>query len=255
MNVSIITVCFNSSQYIRSAIESVLSQTYPNIEYIVIDGGSTDRTMNIINEYLDNITHLVNEPDKGIYDAMNKGIALATGDIIGILNSDDFYTHSDVLAHVAKAFSQNPDIDMLLCNVDFVLPSDLTKPVRFYSSINFVPWKLRFGFMPAHPGTFIKKSAYERVGSYKLGYKIGADFDMFVRMLLVKRFHYLKLNKVLVRMRTGGVSTSGIASYVTSTKEMVRSLKENNVYSNVFMVLMRLPIKFFQKMLVKFKIK
>ena len=248
MKLTVITVCYNSSHYIRSAIESVLAQTHENIEYILIDGGSIDGTMEIINEYVGRVTHIVSEPDKGIYDAINKGIALATGEVIGILNSDDFYSYPEVLSDVANKFEQNPDVEMVIGNVDFVSPTDLTKTVRTYCSANFSSWKLRFGFMPAHPGTFIKKSAYEQVGEYKLGYQIGADFDMFVRMLMVHKLRYSILNKTLVRMRMGGVSTSGLKSYITSTKEMMRSLDENQVYSNILMVLMRLPVKFFQKL-------
>lgn len=241
--------------FIRTAIESVLSQTYTDIEYIVIDGGSTDSTIDIVMEYGDKIAHFISEPDRGIYDAMNKGLAMASGDIVGILNSDDFYPHLDVLSDVIKEFKLNPDIDMVLGNVDFVLPKDLKKPIRLYSLAYFTVWKFRFGFMPAHPGAFIKKTAYEQAGMYKLGYKIAADFDMFVRMLLVLQLHYVVLDKVLVRMRVGGVSTSGLASYMMSTKEMVRSLKENNIYSNVLMVLLRLPVKLIQIMLMKLHIK
>lgn len=252
MKISIITVCFNSSLFIRTAIESLLSQTYTDIEYIVIDGGSTDGTVETVMEYAEKIAHIVSEPDRGIYDAMNKGLAMASGDIIGILNSDDFYPHADVLADVVKEFEQNPEVDMVLGNVEFVLPKDLKKSIRLYSSAHFSAWKLRFGFMPAHPGAFIKKTAYQQAGMYKLGYKIAADFDMFVRMLLARQLRYVTLDKVLVRMRVGGVSTLGLTSYVMSTKEIVRSLKENEIYSNVLMVLMRLPIKFVQIMLAKF---
>jgi glycosyltransferase involved in cell wall biosynthesis len=243
---SIITVVYNNVEGIKTAIESVISQDYAHIEYIVVDGGSQDGTLDIINDFQGRITHMVSEPDKGIYDAMNKGISLATGDVIGILNSDDFYPHSGIISQVVQAFKDSPNTDLLLGNVDFVDAKDLTRPVRFYSSFFFVPWKMRFGFMPAHPGAFIKKSAYDEVGFYKIGYKIGADFDMFVRMLMVKKMHYTKLNQTLVRMRVGGVSTSGFQSYFISTKEMLRSFKENQVYSNILFILMRLPVKFFQ---------
>lgn len=247
MKISLITVCYNSEAFIASAIDSVLSQSYPDIEYIVIDGGSKDGTLSIINSYGKSIAKVVSEPDKGIYDAMNKGLALATGDVIGILNSDDFYPYTDIIMQVVESFTANPNAQLLLGNVDFVQPNNLTRPVRFYSSFGFSPWKMRFGFMPAHPGAFIKKTAYDEVGFYKIGYKIGADFDMFVRMLMVKKMPYTKLNQTLVRMRVGGVSTSGLRSYLTSTNEMLRSLKENQIYSNSLFVLMRLPVKFFQK--------
>jgi glycosyltransferase involved in cell wall biosynthesis len=251
LKISIITVCYNSSQFIKTALESVISQAYSDIEYIVVDAGSSDGTLDILNEYKNLISHLISEPDKGIYDAMNKGLSLATGDIIGILNSDDFYPNSNVLTNVANMFNQNPDLDMVLGNVDFVLPSDLKKRVRFYSSVNFWPWQLRFGLMPAHPGAFIKKSAYNSVGHYKLGYKIAADFDMFVRLLLINKFTFKKLNETLVRMRMGGISTAGLESNLIATNEMVRALKENSIYSNAFLVSLRLPVKLAQLFLVK----
>lgn len=246
MKISIITVCYNSAQFLESAIVSVLTQNYPNIEYIVIDGGSVDSTLSILDSYSDRAVHVLSEPDKGIYDAMNKGIALSTGDIIGILNSDDFYPNSNVVSDVVEVFKENADIDLLLGNVDFVLSDNLIKPVRTYSSFKFSPWKMRFGLMPAHPAAFIKRSAYQEVGLYKLDYKIAADFDMFVRMLVCDKFKYKKLDKILVRMRIGGVSTSGIKSYWLSSKEILHSLNENGVYSNVLLVFLRLPIKFFQ---------
>ena len=253
MKISIITVCYNSSQFLESAITSVLAQKYSDIEYIVIDGGSDDGTLAILKTYSDRITHVISEPDKGIYDAMNKGLALATGDVIGILNSDDFYPHTNVINEVVSAFESSPLADMVLGNVDFVMPSELNKPVRYYSSYSFRPWKMRFGFMPAHPGAFIKKSAYDEVGKYKLGYQIGADFDMFVRLLLVKKRPYFKLNQMLVRMRVGGISTSGFKSYLVSSKEIMRSLKENRIYSNSLFVLLRLPVKFLQMFITKFR--
>lgn len=247
MKVSIITVCYNSSQYIRSAIDSVLSQSFVDVEYIIIDGNSNDGTQDIVDEYRGRIAHIISEPDDGIYDAMNKGIALATGDIVGVLNSDDFYLNSRVISEVVDVFEKSRNIDLLLGNVDFVLADNLNKPVRTYSSFNFSSWKMRFGFMPAHPAAFIKRSAYQKVGLYKLGYKIAADFDMFIRMLISRKFRYAKLDQVLVRMRVGGVSTSGFRSYWTTSKEILCSLGENGVYSNFLFVFMRLPIKFFQR--------
>lgn len=251
MKFSIITVCYNSESFLASAIDSVLMQSYDDIEYIIIDGASKDKTTSIIQSYGNQITSFISEPDKGIYDAMNKGLSLVTGDVIGILNSDDFYPHADVIACVAKEFAQNPDLDMVLGNVDFVKPDNLKCPVRLYSAFGFSPWKMRFGFMPAHPASFIKQSFYKRVGSYKLGYKIGADFEWFVRAFMQKSLSYIKLNLILVRMREGGVSTSGLKSYWLTSKEQVVALNTNNVYSNFLFVLIRLPIKYFNKLISK----
>lgn len=251
MKISIITVCFNAEKTLLDTIRSIHEQDYGDIEYIVIDGGSSDGTVQIANEFSRVITRFVSEADKGIYDAMNKGIDMASGDVIGILNADDFYPNSCVISEVVNSFRNNPEVKMVLGNVDFVSEGDLNKPVREYSSFKFEPWKMRFGFMPAHPAAFIKKSAYKQVGNYKLGYKIAADFDMFVRMLVVEKFSFIKVNKTYVRMRVGGVSTSGVSSYITTTKEILRSLSENKVYSNYLLVLIRLLIKFAQVLFLK----
>jgi glycosyltransferase involved in cell wall biosynthesis len=251
LKVSIITVCRNSESNISFAINSVLSQTYSNIEYLVIDGDSKDSTMSIVHSYGDDISYSLSEPDRGIYDAMNKGLELATGDVICFLNSDDFYLHAKVIEQVAEVFNENLNSEMVFGNVDFVCPFDLKRSIRAYSSFNFSPSYMRFGFMPAHPATFIRRRAYKKVGGYKLGYKIGADFEWFVRALVVHRLPYVKLNQTLVRMREGGVSTSGLKSYLLSSKELLIALLSNGVYSNMLFILTRLPIKFFHKIFRK----
>jgi len=246
MKVSIITPCFNSFKTIRSTLDSLKSQMYSNVEYIIIDGGSTDGTLEIINEYSSIFTHILSEPDFGLYDAINKGIDLASGDVIGILNSDDFYSNKNVINQVVSAFLQNEDAKLVLGNVSFVDGSDLGVIVRHYSSFKFSPWKMRFGFMPAMPGAFIRRSVFNKIGKYKIDYKIAADFDFFVRSLIIYKLPYICINKTFVLMRVGGVSTSGMVSYYVITKEILRSLKENKIYSNIFFVLIRLPIKFMQ---------
>ena len=251
MKISIITVVWNGKDTIRHAIDSVLNQTYKDIEYIVIDADSIDGTVEIVKSYGNKITKFVSEKDDGLYDAMNKGIALATGDIIGILNSDDFYPNQHVISDVAQCFEMTANVDMVLGNVDFVPAENLSKIVRFYSSFKFAPWKLRYGFMPAHPAAFIKRTAYKKVGLYKLGYKIAADFEMFVRMLIMYKLTYVKLDQALVRMRIGGVSSSGIKSYWIITREILQALKRNGVYSNLFFVFMRLPVKFIQRFVTR----
>lgn len=246
MKVSIITVCFNSESTIRDTIKSVLVQTYADIEYIIIDGKSTDRTLDIIQEYQEKIAKVVSEADKGIYDAMNKGIALATGDVIGILNSDDFYKTSEVITEVVDAYLKSPNAKMVLGGIDFVNQDNLTKPIRCYKATNFKPWKVRFGLTPPHPGSFIRREVYETVGLYKLNYKIAADFDFFVRTLVARKLTFITVNSIWVRMRIGGVSTSGLQSYKITTQEMLRSFKENGLYTNLLFILLRLPIKALQ---------
>jgi glycosyltransferase involved in cell wall biosynthesis len=241
--VSLITVSYNSEKTIRDTIESVLLQNYETIEYIIIDGGSTDSTLEIINGYKDKIQIVVSEPDQGIYDAMNKGVRHSSGDIIGVINSDDFYPNKEVISSVVEKFIQNPSSELVLGAIDFVKASDVTKSVRKFTTRYFTPKLMRFGVMPPHPAAFIKKSAYLKVGDYKLGYKIAADFDLLLRMLKVNQLPFTKLNKVCVRMRLGGVSTEGMASFQVISKELLQSLNENNVYSNSTFVLLRVLSK------------
>lgn len=243
IKISIITVCFNSEKTIAHAIDSVLTQDYHNIEYIIIDGGSKDNTVGIIKSYQDKITYFKSEKDNGIYDAMNKGLAVANGELIGILNSDDFYTSSDAISKIVNNYSLNLHVDMILSGVDFVEEPNLSKIVRNYSSWWFHPWMLRFGFMPPHPGAFIKRETYKKIGQYKIDYKIAADYDFFVRSLLVEKLKFSRLSSNTVRMRVGGASTSGVKSQIVITKEVLRSFRENRLYTNIIFLLVRLPIK------------
>lgn len=243
MKVSIITVCFNSAATIRDTIESVLAQDYADIEYIIVDGASRDNTLDIVNEYRGRIAKVVSEPDKGIYDAMNKGIKMATGDVVGILNSDDFYEQTDVVSKIATAFEANRQTKIVFGDLVFVKPDNLEKITRFYSLPNYAPWKLRFGWMPPHPATFIKKEVYDKFGLYKTDFKIAADYELFVRMLLVNKVAFTHLNKVLIRMRSGGASTSGLRSSFTLNAEIVKACKYNGVYTNSLFLMLKVPFK------------
>jgi glycosyltransferase involved in cell wall biosynthesis len=243
LKISIITVCYNSEKTIRDTIESVLSQSYLEIEYIIIDGKSTDNTMDIISEYQNKIAKIISAPDQGIYDAMNKGIRLATGDVIGILNSDDFFVSPGVITNVVNSFKSEPNSSLVFGDVILVEPLNTLKITRYYSSKRFSPWKLRFGWMPPHPASFFKRSAYEQVGNYSLDYKIASDYEMFVRMLMVHKISYSRINKVLVRMRAGGLSTSGVKSSFLLNSEIVKACKRNGIYTNIFFVLLKIPFK------------
>jgi glycosyltransferase involved in cell wall biosynthesis len=203
MKISIITATYNSSAYISDCVNSVNNQTSSNIEHIIIDGASKDNTLEIINSIPNRVTKIVSEPDKGIYDAMNKGIKLATGDVIGILNSDDFFTSDDAIQYVVDTFNKN-DIDALYGDVHFVNPDDLSKIVRYYSSAIFKPSLFRFGFMPAHPSFYMKRDCYEKHGLYSLDYKIASDYDLLIRYLHKEKIKYKYINKDFVTMRTGG---------------------------------------------------
>lgn len=241
--ISIITVCFNSEATIRDTLESVQAQTYPHIEHVIVDGGSRDETMNIIREFQDKLGPIVSEADKGLYDAMNKGIRMATGDVIGILNSDDFYEQPDVIEVIARAFEKDSSLDLAFGDVVFVSPPDLETVTRFYRSGHFRTWKLRFGWMPPHPATFVRRSVYEKFGEYRLDMKISADYEMFVRWLFKGQLRYRWIDRIIVRMRTGGLSTGGLKSSLILNKEIVKACRENGLYTNLGLVLTKIPFK------------
>ncbi|EHY76322.1 glycosyl transferase 2 [Stutzerimonas stutzeri ATCC 14405 = CCUG 16156] len=247
MNISLITVAYNSAATIGETLESVAAQNYSNLQYIVVDGGSSDATLEVLAQYPGLVTEVISEPDQGIYDAMNKGVLRASGEVVGILNSDDFYVHSEVLKEVAEIFAVDPTLEVVLGDVDFVTDDDLGRPVRTYRAVGFRPWMFRFGLMPPHPAVFVRKSAYDRVGLYKLGYRIAADFDFLVRLILLDGARYKITGRHWVRMRTGGASTAGFKSNMISTREMLRSLRENKISASTPMLLLRLPIKFFRQ--------
>lgn len=250
MKVSIITVCYNCANTIKDTIDSVLSQTYSNIEYIIIDGGSRDETVNIISSYGEQVSKFISEPDKGIYDAMNKGIRLATGDVVGILNSDDFFTDNSVVQRVADEF-RNTSIDALYGDVQFVNPDNLHKVVRYYSSKRFNPKKFKYGFMPAHPSFYVKREYFEKIGYYKEDYKIAADFELLVRFLYQ---HKLKSNYIpmpFVTMRTGGVSTKSIKSNFILNKEIIQACKENGIKTNIINIYSKYFYKIFELIIRK----
>lgn len=242
MRLSIVTVCFNSEATIEQCIRSVLSQDYVDIEYIVIDGGSTDKTPEIVERYLSSISTFVSESDDGIYDAMNKGIRACTGDIIGILNSDDAYASNNEISEVVKSFELNPKAKIVLGNVQFI-NFDTGRIIRNYSAKRFRPYKLRFGWMPPHPASFIKRDIYENYGLYSLDFKISADYERFVHWIYVRRIEFAKLHRTIVNMRVGGASTAGFKSVYTLNKEIVRACKQNGLYTNIFLLLFKFPFK------------
>jgi glycosyltransferase involved in cell wall biosynthesis len=242
MRVSIVTVVFNNRATIASTIDSVLSQTHDDIEHIVIDGGSTDGTVELIASYGKSVATFVSEPDRGIYDAMNKGIRLATGDVVGTLNADDFYADDAVISTVVDEFNAK-GVDAVFGDVVFVKPENLRKIVRFYSSRDCTPEKFAYGWMPAHPTFFVKRAVYCRFGLYKTDYAIAADYELLTRVLAGQRISYSYLPKVLVTMRTGGVSTRNLKSNYILNKEIVRACHENGIDTNM----MKVSSKYFKK--------
>ncbi len=245
MKISIITVCYNSAEFIASCIESILNQTYTDIEYIIVDGGSTDRTLEIVSSYRNGVTRLISEPDNGIYNAMNKGIKIATGEIVGILNSDDFLSNNDIIQIIADEF-KNDSIDVIYGDVQFVRPDNLKKIIRYYSSKNFYPGKFRYGFMPAHPSFYTKRRFYYELGYFNEDYKIGADFELMIRFFYRNNLKSKYLPVPFVTMRTGGVSNKSLYSNITLNREIKRACSENGIKTNFLLIYLKYFIKIFE---------
>jgi glycosyltransferase involved in cell wall biosynthesis len=241
LKISIITVVWNNKATIKDAIDSVLSQTYKNIEYIIIDGASTDGTIEVVQSYGEAITKFVSEKDKGLYDAMNKGLALATGDIVGILNSDDFYIDAFVIERVVKEFEEK-QVDSVYADLVFVKPENLDKTVRYYDSSKCGVENFHYALYPAHPTFFVKREIYEKYGTFKTDYKIGADFDIMARFLYTHKITSSYLQEPIIKMRIGGVSTSFSSLWINNL-EQLRVCRENGIKTNIFKILMKYPIK------------
>jgi glycosyltransferase involved in cell wall biosynthesis len=246
--VSIITVACNSATTIHTAIQSVLSQTYERIEYIIVDGLSKDATVDVIRSYepqFQGRIKWISEKDTGIYDAMNKGISMATGDIVGILNSDDYFTSDNVIERMVASF-QDANIDAVYGDIHFIRDGIPDKCVRYYSSRRFSPGWLRFGFMPAHPSFYVRREVFERAGLYKTDYKIGSDYEMMVRLFLTHKIKAQYLPMDFVTMRLGGLSNRNYHSRLQLIKDDVRACRENGIYTNALMISIKFLFKIFE---------
>lgn len=246
--ISIITATFNSAKTLKDTIQSVLRQTNKDFEYLIIDGGSTDETIDIVKSYESEFSgrlKLVSEKDQGIYDAMNKGIKMASGDVVGILNSDDYFTSDDILQTVDNAFKSH-EIDAIYGDIHFIRDGAPDKCVRYYSSRMFSPFWLRFGFMPAHPSFYCKREVFEKAGLYSLDYKIGADYEMMVRLFKRHKIKSLYANKDFVTMRTGGASNNNVRSRLTLIEEDVKACRVNGLYTNRFFIMLKFLYKIFE---------
>ncbi|HET9058223.1 MAG TPA: glycosyltransferase family 2 protein [Chitinophagaceae bacterium] len=244
MRISIITVVYNRVETIEAAIKSVLSQEYEDIEYIVVDGGSTDGTLSIINKYLDHIHQFITEKDEGMYDALNKGIKLATGDIIGVLHADDRFASTDVINRIVTAYNENKFIDAVYGDIAFVNNSNPLKVVRYYSSSIFKPALLTWGFIPAHPTFFCKRTCFQKFGMYKTDFEIAADYELLLRFFKVHKINAKYLPFRFTNMNLGGKSTNSLLSTIKINREIVRACRENNVNTNY----VKLYIRYFYKL-------
>lgn len=243
MKITVITVCFNSAKTIEDTIRSVASQVHPDIEYLLVDGASSDSTLDVIEQYRCTLAKVISEPDRGIYDAMNKGVAMASGELIGFLNADDVYADASVLAKVANIMERE-DIDALFGDVEFFRDEDPEGVVRRYRSEHFRPNRIAWGWMPAHPALFLHRRVFERFGSFRSDYRIAGDFELVARVFHGDTLKYRYLPEVLVRMRIGGVSTGGWRNTLLLNREVLRACRENGISTNILMILSKYPSKF-----------
>lgn len=229
MKISIITVVYNNDKTIKDAINSVLNQNYQQIEYIIIDGASKDSTVSIIKEYQSQITKFVSEPDNGLYDAMNKGVRLATGDVIGILNSDDLYQDKNVISAVMNEFIKNEKVDLVYGDLVYVKQNDTNNVIRNWRSKKYYPDFFEDGYVPPHPSLFVKAKVYQEAGLFKLDYKLAADYEFMLRIFKLYNYESTYLSRIMVRMRLGGETNKSLKNILNGNKEIIKSWKENGL--------------------------
>ncbi len=252
ITISVITVCFNSEVSIEATIQSVISQDYKKIEYIIIDGMSSDLTMKIVNKYRANIDIVVSERDRGIYDAINKGIALANGDYIVLLNSNDVFYSTSTITNIVEV---HQNIDCPISISDVLYKDTRGQLVRYYSAKFWKPFHLRLGFMPPHQGVVIRKDIFNSYGGYSLDYKIAADYEYLVRILLRNRLEYKYSSEVRTIMSYGGVSSQGLASYKKISGEIIDILGYSRNIFLIGLVYFRFLPKLFSSNYYKMKLR
>ena len=241
MRISIITVTFNRAHIISSAIEGVLRQKYDNYEYIIVDGASKDNTLDIIKSYEPKFggrLRWISEPDKGLYDAINKGIKMATGDVVGIINSDDYFHRDDVFSTIAKAFEDDDSLEVTFGNERIIKPDNPDVNYRYEAPWYFRPWMFRIGLEPPHPSFYAKKELFEKYGYYKMGYVISADYDLMMRFLLVHKAKYRYLNHTILTFRASGISTDS-SNRLMMNREQVRACRENGIWTCLPMIYLK----------------
>lgn len=231
-----ITVVFNAETTINSCIASVIGQLYNNVEYIIIDGGSTDKTINIINSYTHHVHHFISEPDSGIYDAMNKGIAMASGDIVGMLNADDFFADSSVLSTIAAAFEKN-NTDIVYGDLDYL--NERGEVLRKWRSGSFNRQSFNYGWMPPHPTFYCRRELFGRFGIYSLKFGTAADYELMLRYMYSSKLNAEHVDKVLVKMRVGGKSNQSIASRIKGLFHDFRAMRHNHIVFPVFTLILK----------------
>ena len=245
MQVSVIIATYNRAFTVARAIKSLQNQTYDDVQIVVVDGNSTDNTLSIIEPMLSDKDILLSEPDNGIYDALNKGLVFAEGDIIAFLHSDDLYHNDKIISTVMDVFSEN-DVDVVYGDVLFFSSKKLNRSVRKYRSDKLLKKNLAWGKMPAHPAMFIKRKVYEKIGYFETDFMIAADYEFMCRLVNYVNLKSIYIPDIFVRMQLGGISTGGLKNTILLNQEVLRALNKNNIYSNIFMLLSKYPSKILQ---------
>ena len=253
MTLSIITATYNSASTLADTLKSVLAQTFTDYELIIIDGQSTDDTLNIVQSYAPQFKgrlRWISEPDRGLYDAMNKGIRMSQGTFVGILNSDDFYTSPHVLSTLVNALEQHGS-DAVYGDVHYVSAKNLEHPIRYYSSRHFRPWMMRMGFMPAHPSFYCRREVYLQYGLFNIDYKVAADFEQLLRLIFIPRITTTYVPLDCVTMRIGGASSSGLQSHRRILSDHLQALRQHHIYTNLFLISLRYLYKIMECLLTR----
>lgn len=257
MKISIITAAWNSAATIEDTLRSILAQTYQDWECIVIDGASSDGTQNILRSYETRFSgrlHWISEPDQGIYDAMNKGIAMATGEVIGMLNSDDLFIDAEVLTDIASAF-EDRQIACIHGNLYFVRHDDTNRIVRIWESSPYKPNSFARGWHPAHPTFYVRREYYIRLGGYDIAFPVSADFELMLRFLEKHRLHSHFINRFLVKMRMGGESTGSLRSIYVGNRNVMKAFHKNGIPVSPLYPVFRLAPKVINKIKLKLHLK
>lgn len=242
MKISIITATYNSEATIKDTLESVNAQTYPNIEHIIVDGASKDNTLDLVKKYGKRVSLIISEPDKGIYDAMNKGIKAATGDVIGILNSDDFYANNSIVEKIADIF-KHIGCDSLFGNLDFVAEKNPNKIIRHWKSSPFIQGSFIKGWHPPHPTFFVRSEIYEKYGNFDTSFKVSADFELMLRFLEKYKISTYFLNETIIKMRYGGESTRSVKKIIIGNKNILKAFEKNGIKASPFYTICRFANK------------
>lgn len=246
MKISIITITYNSAATVEDTIKSVASQDFPDVEYIIVDGLSKDRTLEVVNRYSNHISKVISEKDKGLYDALNKGISLATGDVVGMLHSDDLYADNNVISRIAQKFASDPSIEAVYADLVFVDRDNPEKILRTWKAGEYTEDAFKEGWMPPHPTFFVKKSVYDRFGGFNLDLKLSADYELMLRFIHKHQIKVAYLPETIVKMRMGGISNTSFFVKLKANMEDKKAWKLNNLKPGLFTTLKKPLKKLFQ---------